>query len=118
MKEQAMKKLKSSRGETIAETLLSVLIGALALTMLAGAVSSAANMINKSEEKMKQYYEDNEGMSSPSLSGITELSLTGANAVHLFGKDYQVTYTYAINNSFPGTPVVAYEVTATKVGGT
>ena len=45
MKTNIMKKLRSRAGETITETLVSVLIGALALVMLAGAVSAASSVI-------------------------------------------------------------------------
>ena len=52
----SMKKLKhkllNNTGETIAETLVALLISALALVMLAGAISSTAKMITTREKKM------------------------------------------------------------------
>ena len=49
MKKRALRKLKSRSGETLAETLVSVLISALALVMLAGAIGAAKNIIANSD---------------------------------------------------------------------
>lgn len=50
-------KLRGKRGESIAETLIGLLISSLALVMLAGAVSSAANIVKNSRQAMRDYYE-------------------------------------------------------------
>ena len=50
------KKLHSRAGESIGETLVAVLISALALTMLAGAISTAARLITKNKTSMETYY--------------------------------------------------------------
>ena len=55
---RVLKKLRGNAGESIAETLVALLISALALVMLAGAVSAASNIISKSNEKMNEYYAD------------------------------------------------------------
>lgn len=51
-----LKKLRSTAGESIGETLIALLISALALVMLAGAVSSASNIITRSNDAMNDYY--------------------------------------------------------------
>ena len=56
MKKRIMAKLRSQAGESIAETLVATLIAALALLMLAGAVSSASNIITRSNDAMNDYY--------------------------------------------------------------
>ena len=53
-----LKKLRSTAGESIGETLIALLISALALVMLAGAVSSASNIITRSNDAMNDYYRD------------------------------------------------------------
>ena len=53
-----LKKLRSTAGESIGETLVALLISALALVMLAGAVSSASNIITRSNDAMNDYYRD------------------------------------------------------------
>jgi len=53
------KKLKSRRGETIAEVLVSLLISAVALVMLASMITVSTNMISKNETRMDTYYRAN-----------------------------------------------------------
>lgn len=53
------KKLNSQAGETITEVLVSLLIAALALTMLAGMISSTVSLVTRSKETMNRYYEGN-----------------------------------------------------------
>ena len=48
-------KLRGKAGESIAETLISTLIAALALTMLAGAIGSAAKIVTGSRNAMQNY---------------------------------------------------------------
>lgn len=58
-------KLRSTSGESIAETLVAVLISAFALLMLAGTVNSASNLITKSQDSLKTYYKDYNDLASP-----------------------------------------------------
>lgn len=58
------KKLKGNAGESIAEVLIALLIAALALTMLASVITSAAKMINRSKQLMNAYYAENEWLSA------------------------------------------------------
>ena len=66
-----LSKLRSRAGETISETMISVLVAALATVMLAGAVSAASNNIAKSRDKMDTYYSENETLVMMSGSGPT-----------------------------------------------
>lgn len=56
MKRMIVRKLRGRSGESIAETLIALLISAAALLMLAGAISSAAHMIGESNTAMKKHY--------------------------------------------------------------
>ena len=53
MRNRIFKKLSSQMGESIGETLVALLISALALVMLAGAVSSGMRIVTNSKEKME-----------------------------------------------------------------
>ena len=53
-------RLCSKAGESISETMVSVLIAALALVMLAGAVSTASHVITTSKDRLDDYYAENE----------------------------------------------------------
>ena len=52
-----IKKLKSSSGESIGETLVALLIAALALLMLAVAITATTRIINNSSEKVDDYFD-------------------------------------------------------------
>lgn len=49
-------KLRNRVGESIGETLVALLIAALALLMLAGAVSSASKIVTRNKAAMEEYY--------------------------------------------------------------
>lgn len=53
---KALAKLRGNAGESIGETLIALLISALALMMLAGAVSSAANIVSRNRAAITAYY--------------------------------------------------------------
>ena len=55
-------KLSSTSGESIAETLVAVLIAALALLMLAGTINSASRIITRSQQELSNYYSVNNQM--------------------------------------------------------
>ena len=49
--------IKNKKGETIAETLMATLIAALAMVMFAGMVIASKNIIEDSNQKIKDYYD-------------------------------------------------------------
>lgn len=108
----AKKKLHSQAGETIAETLISTLIAALALVMLAGAISSAANMINTSKTVMEKYYSETAKMGNPNEGTLT-VTLDG---VELFDNFNKPMIRYAINGEIGNRPVVTYSVSPVTGG--
>ncbi len=61
-------KLKSTSGESIAETLVSVLISAFALMMLAGTINTASNLITNSQTKLENYYQANNALAEETES--------------------------------------------------
>ncbi len=109
---KAKKKLRSRAGESIAETLIATLIAALALVMLAGAISSAANMITKSKTLMDKYYEVMNGFGNPQQDGVS-VKLTDGD-----GKVYPFSVKHEVNGWIGNTPVVTYRVTPVTGGGT
>lgn len=50
------RKLTSERGDTLVEALTAILIGGLALLMLAQAISSATNIVRRTQGAMDDYY--------------------------------------------------------------
>ena len=114
MKTLVMNKLKSSSGESIAETLVSVLIAAFALLMLAGTINTASNLITKSQDTLKQYYTANNklerGEEGPSTT-TKNVTITGDDG-RLSGNSYLAT---VYQNDVLGSGTVnAYDIQVTS----
>ena len=73
-----IRKLKSSSGESIAETLVAVLIAALALLMLAGTINSASRLITTSKSALETYYHENNAMADYDGSPTCSVTVTGS----------------------------------------
>ncbi len=112
------KKLKSPAGETLTETLVALLIAALALTMLAGAIASSFGVIQRGREKLDQYYTANEA-----ADGVVKMSGDGtAGKVTLTDAENQLSHgdinvSYYTNDKFNNMPVVAYKIAEAEGGG-
>ena len=64
-------KLKSKKGETITETLVSVLIAAAAMILFASMITSSQRILQKSERIMDAYY-DGEAKMEEAMTADTE----------------------------------------------
>ena len=108
IRKQISRKLKSSAGESIAETLVALLISALALVMLAGAISATARMIILSDKQMGKYYEADANLVQQPTSGKTlNISIKGSDTL----PEYHNDVNYNVNDVFTSKPVVAYKLT-------
>ena len=109
------KKLKSQTGESIGETLVSLLIAALALVMLAGAISASSGVIMKGRNKLNAYYTANEAesgvvkMKSGTRETDDKMTLTDGKGQFSESPSYPVTY--YINDEFNSRIVIAYKYT-------
>lgn len=111
MRNKIKRKLNSRAGESISETLVSLLIASLALVMLAGTLTASSGMITKSRAKMKAYYDANEDK-----TGIVKM-LEGGNSTNItiadnsgsckFSQSCKVTYFK--NTEFGSKVVIAYK---------
>ena len=70
-------KISDTSGESIAETLIAVLIAAFALLMLAGTVNTSTNLVTKSREVLNEYYDANKGLENKSTSNENVESESG-----------------------------------------
>ncbi len=75
-----IRKLKSSCGESIAETLVAVLISAFALMMLAGTINTATRMITNSQDKLGKYYRSNNLLAEETENEEIENEESGAQS--------------------------------------
>ena len=83
-----MKKLKSRRGETLTETLASILIIALSAAILAGMVSAAARLSAKAKAADATFYQEIQaaevGSPGEAGSGIVTITAGGdTGSVHV-----------------------------------
>lgn len=111
MRELALNKLKSNSGESIAETLVAVLIAAFALLMLAGTINTSSNLITRSQETMNDYYAKNNAVEerAASASGADKTAsfaiIEGDESLKL---DSCTVKTYK-NDKYSSRQVVAYD---------
>ena len=108
-------KLRSRRGESIAEVLVATLISAVALVLLASMIASSTNLIQRSENKLEAYYAQNNELavqdgSSESAAGGKVTVSSGATTVHLRPDDPAdgEPVKYFINTESENTKVVSY----------
>ncbi len=90
-----IRKLKSSSGESIAETLVAVLISAFALMMLAGTINTATRLITNSQDKLGKYYssnnllaEETESEESSTQNTFTVVLSDGSSSTGSVGKEW------------------------------
>ena len=103
-------KLCNQSGESIGETLVALLISALALVMLAGAIGSAAKVITRSNEKMTKYYQTDNKIAerATAKSGPINITMTEKTDSTLTQTTVTGTYKYYMNDEFGNTLVVGY----------
>lgn len=107
----ANKKLRSRAGESIAETLVALLISALALVLLAGAITASTRIVRNSRAKLDEYYNKNETVAGmPAGSGTTANvyikdgdSISSNNIATVPVRCYE-------NDTFSSDKVVAYRI--------
>jgi hypothetical protein len=100
-------KLADRSGESIAEVLLSILVSALALLMLALMISSATNMIVTRRDRLEEYYEKNND-----LTTLTGDKQTGTLTLDKpLTQEKTVTYDieYFENDTVGKTVVISYK---------
>lgn len=97
------KTLRSQVGESIAETLVAVLVIAVALTMLAAMISATTSIVKTSEEKMDDYYKANAALETldTNVEPLT-ISIKEGDA------EVQSISVVSVTNEVLSKPVIAY----------
>ena len=95
------------------ETLVALLISSFALLMLAGSITTASSIVERSRKKMDDYYTANEEMvimpATVENSNITKS--TGTLTVSTLSSDstLSIPIVYYQNNAFSGSdPIITY----------
>ena len=97
-------RLRGKAGETISETLVSLLIGVLALVMLAGAVTAASRAIRRGRTKMSDYYDAGEE--------VAQMPGDGTEAAAVFSDGERIAVSLFENSEISGTRVISYKIKA------
>lgn len=87
-----LNKMKSRSGESIAETLVAVLIAALALLLLAGTINTASNLITKSKNLLDTYYTANNNLATEKTKTGTLTVTMQDNAGTSVSESWSVNY--------------------------
>lgn len=73
MKQWIKHKLHSKAGESIGETLIAVLISALALLILAGAIGAATRIMTRSNTAVKEHYDADAARATSTMAPSNKL---------------------------------------------
>ena len=118
MRKKICKKLRSQTGESIAETLIAVLVIAVATMLLAGMITATNNMVRQSKEKANEYYQANTVLEtfdgtvqSAEIKITAAVDPTDTDMKPVFFSIPDVSVTCAENATFGSNPVVAYHRT-------
>ena len=101
-------KAACQKGETLVETLVSLLISSLALLMLATMVSASAYTIKKSNDRINKYYESNNDISS--LSGTVEAGTIKITLKDESNNVYEVITDVPYYNNSEDSKVIRYKI--------
>ena len=126
-----MKKLINRRGETIAETLVALLISAIGMVLLASMIQSASRMIASSQEQVKLYMsEENRLVEQPTddngthieadatgivtIKSVSDTNEDGTPLELADGSKTEIEVDYYINKHALGSDVKKYEMITYK----
>lgn len=105
-----MKIIKNSRGESIAEVLIALLISSLGILMLAGMITSSSKMIQNSQDTMKKYYIENNKLDqrNSDTSTFRIVILNGVNSFTYKNVNYIENTAYQVRSKDGKSTIIAY----------
>ena len=108
-----MKKLRSKAGETLTETLVALLIGTLALAMLASMIGSTSKILQKTQGILTDYYASAAQLASHKKTDDSVSVSAGKVTINssdfiLFGNTEKTPVTY-YSTTAADTTVTSYE---------
>ena len=107
-------RLNNQRGDTIVEVLVALTVGALALTLLAMAISATSGMAMSGEERMNQLYSMEETLANETptseCAGTVSILYTNGDSAYLSEENPDVSYCLPSVGQVTSIPVVSYKV--------
>ncbi len=107
------KKLRSGRGESIAEVLVALLISAVALVLLASMISVSSSLVKKSRTAMEEYDEAGNRLNAMAAPEPGATGDEGKIKLTMGGDEIKLTPDQAINAIDGSISVYWYENTET-----
>lgn len=112
-----IRKIKSRKGESLAEVLIALLVSVLGLVLLASMITTSVNIVTKSKKSMKEYNDAEKNLISQSgSSGTGKIVIEGGKKLTSDLSD-QVTVNYYSNDLEGNRTIYTYKVPAPYVGG-
>ena len=110
MIEKLKKKLGNQVGESLAETLIAVLVIAFATMLLAGMISATSSIVLQSESTMEAFYAASESLEKlEDADGVrTNMTIKAPDGLDI--SDITISVVYAENTTFESHPVIAYRM--------
>ena len=116
-------RLRSKKGESIAEVLVAVLLSAIGLTMLATMISATSKMVIRSRNLTKEYVEQNnqlvEKADTSTRTGSVQVRRVDSTSpdgtpIKLYGvptanEDYSIPVKYYVNSRVGNVEVTSYK---------
>lgn len=124
MMKKMKSRLRSKKGESIAEVLVAVLLSAIGLTMLATMISATSKMVIRSRNLTKEYVEQNNQLvekkdGTPTRTGSVQVRRVDSTSpdgtpIKLYGvptanEDYSIPVKYYVNSRVGNVEVTSYK---------
>ncbi len=111
LKEKIIRRIGGSKGESLAEVLIALLISSLGLVLLAAMITSSGNMLTSSKAAMKEYVAAENRLAeqgSSSLEGSVVISSGGSSLKLTDASGSSIDVLYYLNDSNGLETVASY----------
>ena len=107
------RRLKRRSGESIGEVLISVLISAVALVMLASMITTSAGLVKTGKDKLQRYYVGQDALTQYSETDVPEGVTIAADSVTIRQEDGSEVYAVVevecfVEEGVDGTKLISY----------
>lgn len=107
------RRLKRRSGESIGEVLISVLISAVALVMLASMITTSAGLVKTGKDKLQQYYVGQDALTQYSETDVPEGVSIDADSVTIRQEGGSEVYAVVevkcfVEEGVDGTKLISY----------
>lgn len=120
MKNSILKKLKGRAGESLAETLIAVLVIAVASMLLASMITATTSIVKRSQSSMEKYYNQSSKLETLSDTNLKTASISITVSDMSDSNTYwtgSIPVQYEQNDELGRHTVIAYRIYDNSTGG-